>query len=258
MLGKLIKHEWKAVAKILIIIHIALLGMAVLGRLLLNVKIVKDEEIIWLLMFLVYGFSVFSVSVVCHIYLAVRFYKNMYTDEGYLTFTLPVKPWEHIFAKLVIAAIWYVIDILTIILSIFILVINKEMLSEAGPAWKEFVVTIQTGEVIGTVGVVLAIGVGVLSMVSVPLTYYFCISLGQLFKNHKLIASVIIYFVVSNVIQAVSTMLNWGYVIVVDGPGGIQNMYTNMMLIAFILQLVMCALFWGVTQYIMSRRLNLE
>lgn len=258
MLGRLIKHEWKAVAKILIIIHIALLGMAVLGRLLLSIEIIKEEELMWLLMLMIYVFSIFSVSVVSHIYLAVRFYKNMYTDEGYLTFTLPVKPWEHIFAKLIIAAIWYVIDILTIFVSVLILVINKDMLAEAGPAWKEFVVTIQTGEVVGTVGLVLSIGVGVLSMVSVPLTYYFCISLGQLFKNHKLIASVIIYFIVTNVIQAVSTMLNWGYVIVVDGPGGIQNMYTSMMLIAFILQLVMCALFWGVTQYIMSRRLNLE
>ena len=49
------------------------------------------------------------------IYFAIRFYKNLYTDEGYLMHTLPVKPWMLIVSKLTIGTIWfYLIDLLLV------------------------------------------------------------------------------------------------------------------------------------------------
>jgi hypothetical protein len=99
MLGKLIKHEWKAVGKILAIVHLALILMAIVGKIMLSIQVLSEAGLLWRMLLLIYVFSVIAVGVGTHIYLAIRFYKNMYTDEGYLSFTLPVKSWQHIFFK---------------------------------------------------------------------------------------------------------------------------------------------------------------
>ncbi len=45
-----------------------------------------------------------------------RYYKNLYGREGYLMFTLPVKGWELVCSKFVIAMFWNVVLIITIII----------------------------------------------------------------------------------------------------------------------------------------------
>ena len=93
MLGKLIKHEWKAIAKPLAIMHIALILMAIIGKVLLNIEVLKKADYVWGALLMLYILAVITLEIGTQIYLAVRFYKNMYTDEGYLSFTLPVKSW---------------------------------------------------------------------------------------------------------------------------------------------------------------------
>lgn len=261
MLGKLMKHEWKAVAKILLVLHLALLAMAGVGRMLLSIEILKEKENLWGALLLVYMFSVFCVSVGSQIFLAVRFYKNMYTDEGYLTFTLPVKPWEHIFAKVSVASLWILIDIIVIIASILILVMNKEVMADFVPAWNEMVSEIRANNVMGVSEVILTIVVLLLSLVSVPLLYYVSISIGQLFHSHKLLASMVTYFIIANVIKIISAVGSSVYMlssvdklIATDGMG----FYSDMLLASVIGLAIMCVGFWMVIQYIMSRRLNLE
>ena len=38
--------------------------------------------------------------------LIVRYYRNLYGDEGYLMNTLPVTPAQHVWAKLICAFLW--------------------------------------------------------------------------------------------------------------------------------------------------------
>ena len=46
MLGKLIKHEWKAVAKTLFFIHLAIVAMTLVGKLLISIKAVQKSELL--------------------------------------------------------------------------------------------------------------------------------------------------------------------------------------------------------------------
>lgn len=263
MLGKLIKHEWRAVAKALAIMHIALILMAIIGKIMLSIDVLKEAWPMWSVLLFLYVISVIAVGVGTHIYLAVRFYKNMYTDEGYLSFTLPVKPWEHIFSKILISSIWILIDGVAIVASIIILVMYKGMGTEFLQGWNEFVAEITAAGAFGIWEVIQFVITAVLSLISIPLTYYFSISIGQLFNSHKMLASVVVYFITINVLQVISTIIStismlgtWNEIMETETLS--RSMYGNILSIGMIEQLIVAVAFWLVTNFIMNKKLNLE
>ncbi len=256
MLGKLIKHEWKAVAKTLFFIHLAIVAMTLVGKILVSIKAVQKSEILTVSMVMVYVLSVIAVGIGTHIYLAMRFYKNMYTDEGYLSFTLPVKSWEHIVSKGLIAIAWMVIDGVVIFASIMLLAIPKQ-------EYMEFVnsITHANWEWLYIVEVMAAVVVG---LCAVPLTYYVSISIGQLFKNHKMLFSVIVYVVIKNVQQVlgvvvtVISMLPSAMGNMDDSTSASMTVVNSMMGGSLLLQLVSCVGFFLAIKFIMDKKLNLN
>lgn len=256
MLGKLIKHEWKAVAKTLFFIHLAIVAMTLVGKILVSIKAVQKSEILTVSMVMVYVLSVIAVGIGTHIYLAMRFYKNMYTDEGYLSFTLPVKSWEHIVSKGLIAIAWMVIDGVVIFASILILAIPKQ-------GYMEFVnsITHANWEWLYIVEVMAAVVVG---LCAVPLTYYVSISIGQLFKNHKMLFSVIVYVVIKNVQQVLGVVVNVIFMLpsamgnMDDSTSASMTVVNSMMGGGLLLQLVSCVGFFLAIKFIMDKKLNLN
>lgn len=256
MLGKLIKHEWKAVAKTLFFIHLAIVAMTLVGKILVSIKAVQKSDILTVSMVMVYVLSVIAVGIGTHIYLAMRFYKNMYTDEGYLSFTLPVKSWEHIVSKGLIAIAWMVIDGVVIFASILILAIPKQ-------GYMEFVnsITHANWEWLYIVEVMAAVVVG---LCAVPLTYYVSISIGQLFKNHKMLFSVIVYVVIKNVQQVLGVVVNVIFMLpsamgnMDDSTSASMTVVNSMMGGGLLLQLVSCVGFFLAIKFIMDKKLNLN
>lgn len=70
-----------------------------------------------LLLYLLYLALIVS-SAIIPILILVQFYKNTASDEGYLTFTLPVSVEKILFSKLLNAVVWTILDGLAIVLSI--------------------------------------------------------------------------------------------------------------------------------------------
>jgi hypothetical protein len=128
MFSKLLKHEWKANVGLMSILTLAVVGVGILGTIALRVlvnygdAITQSESVLVLLMFplstLVFvsymGIAVYVAAV--GFVLMYRFYKHKFTDEGYLTFTLPVKT-NHIFLSSGLnMVIWTVISFLVALL----------------------------------------------------------------------------------------------------------------------------------------------
>lgn len=261
MLGKLIKHEWKAVGKVLAIMHVALILMAIIGKIMLSIDVLREAWPMWSALLCLYVISVIAVGVGTHIYLAMRFYKNMYTDEGYLSFTLPVKPWEHIFSKTLVSSIWILIDGVVIAASILILVMYKGMGTDFLQGWNELMLELASDGVFVSWKVIQFIITAILSLIGMPLTYYFSISIGQLFNSHKMLASVVVYFVTINVMQIVSTVISAGFMIgITETTINIESasMYGGILTIGMIEQIVVTVGFWLITNFIMNKKLNLE
>lgn len=129
MFAKLLKHEWKTNSKMLITISGFMLGIALLSgfvlRLLISAATNPDaqSDVIALIaipasLFLFVAFLALVVYAAgVEFYLLYRFYKSRFTDEGYLTFTLPVKT-SHIFLSSALhMLIWGVISGIVLLLS---------------------------------------------------------------------------------------------------------------------------------------------
>ena len=123
MLGKLMKHELRATARIMLPVLGILAGLALLANVsirLLNVVSASAVQALLIFFISAFAFGLVAAAVVTLVIMALRFYRSLLRDEGYLQFTLPVTVHDHVWAKLLIAPFWTLIVILGIMLAIFL------------------------------------------------------------------------------------------------------------------------------------------
>ncbi|MBE6577979.1 MAG: hypothetical protein E7653_07600 [Ruminococcaceae bacterium] len=128
----------------------------------------------------------------------VRFYKHFFSDEGYLTFTLPVKRSTLFTSKVINAIIWYSAHIVLLIISVLIIL----AIAVPASAWASFfggivAVTDVTflSVVITIIKVLEFIILGVLAMVLEILLMYLCITIGSVaVKKGKIFVGIGIYY----------------------------------------------------------------
>lgn len=225
MLGKLLKHEWKAVWKVPVLLIGILMITAVLAGLTFALPIWDSEWIglplSGLMMILVFYFAMIATGLGITIYLAVRFYKNMYTDEGYLTHTLPVSARQLLVTKVITMSAWNLIAGLAVIVSIilfggvtFLSLIPKDStfareLVEAfaelpramAEIWNAPYLNGINGFCASIVCMVLA------SAFSGTMMVIGSVSLGQMVRRHRILGAVGAYFAISFVMQIITTIL---------------------------------------------------
>lgn len=102
MLKKLLKHEFRDTARIIPLLYLICLIFAGME---LSAKTLGVEwfRVTASVVLLVLGIA---VSVTTFVVLVMRFHKNLYSSEGYLMFTLPVKPYLLLAAKNIAALFW--------------------------------------------------------------------------------------------------------------------------------------------------------
>lgn len=120
MLKKLYKYDLKSVSLLLLILHAVLIVYSLVGH--IGFSFLKGGESfhtfevsnLWgiAIGFYVLGFAlfIFAIVIATIVYLAVRIQKNLFSDEGYLTHTLPVKPSQLLWSKVFVIWTWSVID----------------------------------------------------------------------------------------------------------------------------------------------------
>ncbi|MCK9536553.1 MAG: hypothetical protein M0R05_03005 [Bacilli bacterium] len=123
MLGKLFKHEFKNTYLEITIINISIIVMSVICALLFRLKtsVFLTLTIITLVFLLMGAFIMLFLNIV------KSFNRKMFTNEGYLTFTLPVSVDNIIISKIITNIIWYFITAIVLVFSLFlILTINSD------------------------------------------------------------------------------------------------------------------------------------
>lgn len=126
MFAKLLKHEWRSTREMLGILCLISLGASLLGGLTMCYLFYVSShdgggnEALKILSVLFMIAAMIALAVVGAAAVLVymgRFYKSRFTDEGYLTFTLPVNTHQNLLASLVNTAIGMVLITLVICLS---------------------------------------------------------------------------------------------------------------------------------------------
>ena len=208
MVKKLFKHEFLAYARVMAIVYSILMTISVATRIILIFDSdTTAYEIVSTFSLIIYAFSVVVAFLFGFAMGIVRFYKNLFTAEGYLSFTLPVTASQHITAKAVTAVCIQWITLIMVVLSGCI-VTSGEVLTYVwdglGPVMKGLF------DLAGAHFVLVVLELLVMCIVasfSSIMLYYTFISIGQLSKKNRILAAVGAYFVFYIISQVISTVL---------------------------------------------------
>lgn len=102
MFGKLVKHEFRATARIIpfiFLVTVVLAGVHVVTSIFNLGTISKISLVLTVLM-------CFAQVAIAFVLVIWRYYRSMYSNEGYLTHTLPVPPSELLWSKLLVGFAW--------------------------------------------------------------------------------------------------------------------------------------------------------
>lgn len=192
MLKKLLKHEWIATGRRYGMFYLILAAVTLFTALIRLIDV--ESNVVAGLQGIFTGIYIITLIGVwfCSVGMAViRFYKNMVTDEGYLTFTLPAKVEQLVGAKLIVALVWQVITIAALVLSV------SSMFLFGKVSWDEIQMFVRMFESelkmpLAVFAIMMAV-----SLVYQMLVYYLSIAIGQLFAGNKIAGSIVGYLIIS-------------------------------------------------------------
>lgn len=273
MLSKLIRYEFYATRRVYLPAFLALAILSILNAILMGTVWNSDTFSMPAgIVLTLYVFALFAVWVLALIYMIQRFYKNLLCDEGYLMFTLPAKPSQLIWAKAITSVIWMVLTAIVCIVSLMLIMIPVTAVNIQDVSWGLFVRDFQTlaSLVWKDYGVALilvpleSIVFAILCVLTFCLNIYMCLSIGNLFRRHRIAWAFGAYVVCGIVGQIISLLfLTWlgsdstVYAKLTSALSDGMQMY--LVLLAMILaQVVLSAIYFAITNYILSKRLNLQ
>lgn len=268
MLKKLYKHEFHSLFRSLLPIWAALIGFAVLSRLTFLTDI--DNNILNMVRGLsvtAYVLGIFAVFIVGLVIVVMRFYKNLLTHEGYLTFTLPFTPTQHIVCKLICGVVVIIINFVVVICSLLVLGAGTEILGEilsdiriALTALPEYFSAGQIALISSEVLLLL-----LLSPFQSLLMFYAAMALGQQFKN-KVGGAAIAYICLYAAVQIITSLIMIPISFVT--AGGMEEldnlindsvMYLSLFLLFLIVvSAVLSIVYFVITRHFLTKKLNLE
>lgn len=275
MLRKLLKYDFKAVIKLWLIGVIAILLLSVLGGFAIKVDTFERElpPLVYTISVLVeiftfIGYAAFSV--LTQVLIFIRFYKNFFTDEGYLTFTLPVSRSKLLNSKLIMCTVVTWLSGCTTIFGYFLMLAigHSEFVFTLG-FLKMILKTI--GEIIESFGVyffIYIIELFAISMLYSLLSVLFlssCITLAStVVKRAKVITAIGIYYGISNIVTTIlfflmlfgtPTLAQWFSKV----PEPNLNLLMMLVFLCIILfMMTICAVLYTFQHWMLKRKLNLS
>ena len=278
MFAKLLKYNFKDTKRIGIPILICLLGITVLGCVDLGVMISYNKGgtdgsvlsaifnmLLMLGMMLVVLSLIFAVLVML-LFICVNFYKNLVSDEGYLTFTLPVKADDILLSKVVNGIIWLAIVVISVVISACALIMSASYFS-GGNA---FLMFDEIGRFFGIlfeeykacyviVTIIMAILAIVVYAISNLLLYYMAIFMGSVVaRKNKVLAAIGLVYGFNIVYGIVQNIAFFVFAASVFNSAVPALSYVNIFLaIIIVCSILFSVLFWCLTKYMMEKKLNL-
>lgn len=217
MLGKLLKHEFRATARVMLPVYAVLAAAAVLANLSIRINDVTQSTLLHILFGLIIALFVIGIAaavIVTAVVMIGRFYRSLLKEQGYLMHTLPVTVHGHIWSKLIVSLVWFAATFVVVWLLILasVLIQSGTQLGDlfAGlPPLREILQELQaegisTGSVTvlgleGIVGVILA-------CLTLCLHFYAAMSLGQMFSRSQILLSIVFFIAINIVFSILETV----------------------------------------------------
>ncbi|SET92762.1 hypothetical protein [Lacrimispora sphenoides] len=290
MFGKLCKYEFKSIGRTLVPIYLAIIAISILNAFMGLGSLANGYynglmsglsfgrgllSLIQTLSIIAYFGVLVAMSVLTLIVVIQRFYKGLLCDEGYLMFTLPVKPWQLIAAKGVVAFVMSLASSLVAFASVFILVLGTAGTAKVFTAitdpqlWNAIsraIAHVSSWPLLVFEVIVLIIVSGLVQLYHM----YFSMALGHLASKNRVMMSVIAFIAISMLFSFINglAMIILGNVpsfqsffrMIETMPDtqGISLVIHLTFIGSVIYNAIQLAIFFFGTERILSKRLNLE
>ncbi len=267
---KLLKYEFKSVFYLLLPLYFAVLMVSAVCRLFISIDFLQEiyNGLPFFFICAVYFGLFVGMFAITLLMIIQRFYKGLLSEEGYLMFTLPVKPWQLIISKGIVSTVIVITSGIMMIISVFILTLNL------GDIWTIFFGhdAIQFGRLFEKFPTWPLVALEFILLMFIYLWKhiahaYSAMAVGQLSNKHRGVLSIIAYSVewlaISLfwifVIEALDKFpfqlpSSWDYWMNTHGEFSIHFG----MWILLIWQGLELAFYYVSTHYILSKKLNLE
>ena len=272
MLGKLLKHEFRATGRIML----PLIGAELLLSILAGLSVRGLDRIqnmsflgtTYILTLIVFFLGLFAVGVVALVLMIQRFYRNLLRDEGYLAMTLPVSVDEHIWSKLIVSFVWFAaVAVLSVLAMLVMMAVGSKISFLGDVNFRELFDMLREGiRVVGAGNLWLFVLEGLLlcflASASTCLRCYSALAIGHSAANHKLLLSFVAYIVIGIAVSVVQNSLMIGILPRID-PGMILSGLTSAAQVhayigaGIVAAALYCALFYFLTRWFMKNKLNL-
>ena len=215
------------------------------------------------------------------IFLGIRFYRSMYTDEGYLSHTLPVTANQLFLSKVLVSGVWYLfitigigISVVALIVSLMTGLLNIGELSSVltqynGNIW-EFLADAfyelgrtyeeEMGINLLHYGITLLL-IYVAGPFITMVTLFGALTIGQLSSKHKGLMGILAYAGLTILSSIIGSTVQSAFMFganVANSASGITVSTNSAYDINVITSLLIAAIMYGVSYYIMNRKLNLD
>ena len=262
MLRKLLKYDIKYIKKLWTVLAIVSLCLSVIA----GVSLAITENGDYYGSFIVLCPTLFYLSLAClviapFVLSIYRFYQNLYTDEGYLTFTLPVKKQDILISKFLTTALSLLSSVIVVFVDVFICALaeviftkDKDGISGGQEGFSLYEFITGTAELLCTV----------LAISALILLIFIIISTFSRFSNKKKIIIYIVAaygfgFVITFIAIVFSAVIGFNPVSFSEIlPSGVYDLASLILLFAFTAFNALLAIILFTVEYrLLDRHLNL-
>ena len=222
MVAKLLKYDLKAYFRVLAPVYLTVFAVALFCRIVQffepalstpdTAASVSVYNAIFISSVVLLVLACMVALIITFIQVILVFYRNLFTREGYLSFTLPVSTDQHLCAKLLGAFIATFASLLVTIIAAAIASFGEVLREGVKAGW--YLLRMLRADVVEefgvvhfggwTVEVILAV---LVSFALSTLFYYFCITVGQQAKKNRVLAAFGVSFGIYILLQILATVL---------------------------------------------------
>ncbi len=292
MLRKLCKYEFRSISRTLIPIYIAVIAVSIIAAISIAMNIdyaninyngdsvqwaiemnlqYKLQQMFTVVMSLAYFAVMVALFVLTVVVILQRFYKGLLCDEGYLMFTLPVKPWQLITSKGITAFVMSILSGIVSCISIFIMLLGStkyplQMLAEFFSFRNWSIIFTQLNNAVPMWGLYVLEFIILVIVSSLAALYqiYASMAIGHLAKKNRILMSVVAYIAISMILSFIGGFLGVSGIFLMEkvtyaSAMELGEMFLQSLIIfSIIASIIQLAAFFVITERILSKKLNLE
>ncbi|MBO4982868.1 MAG: hypothetical protein J6D23_02310 [Clostridia bacterium] len=269
MFKKLLKYDFQSLKRIGLPVLIMILASTVVISVFAGVMVSNDGygEVFGILEIMATVFVAFAgIAIMCspliiQIMVYENFYRTLTTDEGYLTFTLPVKAKDIIFAKLTNGTIWTLISGVAVGLSAFIVALTV-VIAKGGGGGSSEPVPVDPISGMAVACIILGILFAIVSYFATQIAYFIIIFWGSTIFKIKKSSNIIWLLIIGNfIISAITSTFSS----IISSVGTIITKATGNYELGMLITLIVLVLFAGglmvgaffLLKHLMEKKVNL-